>query len=129
MKNEFTLSEKLTEILKKQITLSFNKLKRINLNKEVSSVLEAIKILLNIALSAVKSFIFALSQIVWVFAGVLIIGAVIVFLIKSGDIKTMTELPKGLGYVIDIFNNYWQWFFGGIWIFDFIINFKDINKK
>lgn len=89
---------------------------------------EILMILFKLGLSAVKSFVFALSQIVWTFVLLLIIGATLVYLIKSGDIKTMTELPIGLIYLINIFKNYWQWFFIGIWIFDFIINFRDINK-
>jgi len=113
----------------KKMTMKELKKMKMKKNNIFNGIYNTGDILIKVVLSAIKSFIFALSQIVWVFAGVLIIGAAIVFLIKSGDIKTMTELPKGLGYVIDIFINYWQWFFGGIWIFDFIINFKDINKK
>ena len=66
--------------------------------------------------------------IVWVFTGVALFSAGILYLIKNGDIKTLTELPKGLGYLIDFFKNYWSYCFIAIWIFDFIINFRDINK-
>jgi len=85
-------------------------------------------VLFKVVLSGIKSFVFALSQVVWLFAGVLLIGASMLYLIKSGDIKIITEIPKGVGILLDIFKSYWNWFFIGIWIFDFIINFKEINK-
>ena len=93
-----------------------------------STTLEIGRILFKIGLSGIKSFIFALSQIIWVFTGIALFSAGILYLIKNGDIKTLTELPKGLGYIIDIFRNYWNYFFLGIWLFDFIINYRDINK-
>lgn len=85
--------------------------------------------LFKIGLSGIKSFVYALSQIIWIFAGITLFSAGILYLIKSGDIKTMTELPKGLGYIMGIFRNYWSWFFLGIWVYDFIINFRDINNE
>jgi hypothetical protein len=96
--------------------------------KEDNVTLEIGRILFKVGLSGLKSFVFALSQVVWMFAGVLLMGASILYLIKSGDVKTMTEIPKGVGILLDIFKNYWNFFFIGIWIFDFIINFRDINK-
>lgn len=93
------------------------------------SLLKNISIILfKIGLSGLKSFVFALSQVVWVFAGFMIISATIIYLIKSGDIKTLTEIPKGLVILIEFFRNYWGWFFLAIWIYDFIINFNEINK-
>ena len=59
----------------------------------------------------------------------MIISATFFYLIKSGDIKTMTEIPQGLVYLLKIFRTYWTWFFIGIWVYDFIINFKEINKE
>lgn len=104
-------------------------------NKEVKKINDAFpfsdlgSIFFKIGLSGIKSFLFALSQIVWMFTGILMFGAVILYLIKSGDIKTMTEIPVGLGYLLDIFKNYWNYFFIGIWVFDFIINYRDINQE
>ena len=93
-----------------------------------SVTLEIGKILFKVLLSAVKSFVYAISQVVWVFVGVMLFGAALLYLIKNGDVVTLTELPKGLGYLLDIFRSYWNLFFIGIWVFDFIINFRDINK-
>jgi len=97
--------------------------------KEDNVTLEIGRILFKVGLSGVKSFVFAISQIVWVFAGVLVISASFYYLIKSSDVKTLTEIPKGLAYLLDIFRNYWLWFFLAIWIYDFIINFGEINKE
>jgi hypothetical protein len=93
-----------------------------------SPILEIMHILFKVGLSGIKSFVYALSQIIWIFAGITLFGAGLLYLIKSGDIKTLTELPKGLGIIMEVFKNNWVWFFLGIWTFDFIINFREINK-
>lgn len=82
-----------------------------------------------IGLSGLKSFVYALSQIVWVFTGVFLLSAGFIYLIKSGDIKTITEVPKELINLINIFKNYWHCLFLAIWSYELIINFKELENK
>ena len=58
-------------------------MKKQTIKNKDSLTLEIGRIFFKIGLSGVKSFVFALSQIVWMFAGVLLMGASLLYLIKN----------------------------------------------
>jgi hypothetical protein len=87
-----------------------------------------LKKIVSIVLSLVKSFVSSLSQIIWIFAGMIIISAGFYYLIKNESLKAFSEIPIGLTYLMDFFRSYWFWLFLAIWIFYFILDFKELNN-
>ena len=97
--------------------------------KELKSKFDIhIKTICNIILSIIKSFVSAFSQIVWVFAGMMIISAGFYYLIKNESLKAFSGIPSGFAYLMDFFRSNWIWLFLAIWIFYFILDFKEVNK-
>jgi hypothetical protein len=76
-----------------------------------------------IGLTGIKSFVYALSQTVWLFLGIFILNG----LMDRLD-RPITDIV-GLWTLIDLFSQYWGYFFLSIWALDFYLNFKEVSHK
>jgi hypothetical protein len=80
------------------------------------------ELIFKVGLSAVKSLMFAISQVVWLFAGIfLMMGLLLYFKVDTSNLKPFLT-------IINLFKDIWFIFFIVCWIFDFIINYKEISK-
>lgn len=97
--------------------------------KQQKQIKEIIRILILIFISTLRSIVFALSQVVWIFAGIFILIGSLFWSYQQGLMKIPVTDIKGLWLLIDLFKQYWGLFFIIIWVWDSWINFKEIDKN
>ena len=99
------------------------------MKKKQNPITEITQVIGLILISALRSFVFALSQVVWLFAGIFILIGAFLYLNQQGLMTTPVKDIKGLWLLIDLFKQFWGLFFTIIWVWDSWINFKEVSKK
>jgi len=97
-------------------------------DSSVDNFTEIVHLIFLIVGSLIKSFVYTLSQIVWLFAGIFILIGSFFWLNQQGLMTTQVQDIKGLWKLIDLFRNYWGLLFGIVWIWEAKVSVKEMDN-